>query len=460
VKRRLFRAFLALALLVSSVAAGLIAAPRLVEIDPPPGADPVPARSALRLTFSQPMRLDSVTDHLQIEPNLAGTFHWEGNSLVFIPDLPWPNESQVKVTLRRGARSAGFPGLPLLETTSWSFQVGHLQLAYLWPSDGPADLYALDVQSGDIQRLTQEARILDFSHNPSQPSIFFSADDGQSGSRIFQFHLAGPLAHQGPQLMIECPLATCRLAQVSPNGAWLAYERVPLEKSGGTARSTVWLFSMSQRASHLAGDENHTTSRPIWSPDGWLAFYDQQAQAFILLEPESRQRSVLPNQTGETGSWHPDSQVFVTSEVFIEAIGLLEPVTSSQLIRFELSENERRPVNTIDISQARDVEDSHPLFSPDGSRIIFSRRYLDLVRWTPGRQIWIMEADGSQGLALTREPAFNHYDFAWKPDGSQIAYVRSDPTQLLQPPELWLINADGSEPIQLVIGGYFPVWIP
>lgn len=335
-----------------------------------------------------------------------------------------------------------------------------MQLAYLWPSDGPADLYALDVHSGVINRLTEGAAVLDFSRNTNHSSIFISADDGQAGSRIFQLHLAGPLAGQGPQLMIECPLATCRLAQASPDEAWLAYERVPLEQSGEPVRSTVWLFSMSLRQSHTAGTQNHTTSRPTWSADGWLAFYDHDAQAYILLDPESGHQSALPNQTGEAGSWHPDSQAFVAPEVFIEITGLLEPVTSSQLIRFDLSDSERSLLSQYDLSQALDVEDSHPVFSPDGSRIVYSRRYLDPARWTPGRQMWLMTADGSLAQALSDEPAYNHYDFAWHPDGSQIAFVRSDPTQLIQPPELWLVDSDGSDPIQLVIGGYSPAWIP
>ena len=89
-----------------------------------------------------------------------------------------------------------------------------------------------------------------------------------------------------------------------------------------------------------------------------------------------------------------------------------------------------------------------------------TRPHPDPARWTPGRQMWIMQADGSQAQALSSEEAYNHYDFIWSTDGNQIAFVRSDPTQLIQPPELWLVNPDGSNPIQLVKGGYSPIWIP
>jgi Tol biopolymer transport system component len=71
-----------------------------------------------------------------------------------------------------------------------------------------------------------------------------------------------------------------------------------------------------------------------------------------------------------------------------------------------------------------------------------------------------MSEDGSNARLLSDDPNYNHYDFAWSPDGHQIAYLRFDQVSLNKPPELWLVNADGSEAIQLVIGGYNPRWIP
>ena len=52
------------------------------------------------------------------------------------------------------------------------------------------------------------------------------------------------------------------------------------------------------------------------------------------------------------------------------------------------------------------------------------------------------------------------YDFAWSLDGEQLAFVRFDVGAPTNPPELWLVNADGSEPLELVVGGYAPQWVP
>jgi Tol biopolymer transport system component len=106
------------------------------------------------------------------------------------------------------------------------------------------------------------------------------------------------------------------------------------------------------------------------------------------------------------------------------------------------------------------VEDTEAVYSPDGSSIAFARKYLDAARWSLGRQLWIMNSDGSNSHAITGEPDDNHYDLAWSRDGSALAYVSFNQAQLSTPPELWMVSVDGSEPTQLVIGGYSPIWIP
>jgi hypothetical protein len=71
-----------------------------------------------------------------------------------------------------------------------------------------------------------------------------------------------------------------------------------------------------------------------------------------------------------------------------------------------------------------------------------------------------MRPDGSEAHPLTQAGDDNHFDFAWSLDGKQIAFVRFNQMVLTDPAELWLIDADGSHPLELVVGGYDPRWIP
>jgi Tol biopolymer transport system component len=107
-----------------------------------------------------------------------------------------------------------------------------------------------------------------------------------------------------------------------------------------------------------------------------------------------------------------------------------------------------------------DVEDAEAVYSPDGGSIALARKFLDAAQWSLGRQLWIMNSDGSNAHPITNEADYNHYDLAWSRDGLRLAYVRFDESKPANPPELWMINVDGSNPLQLVIGGYSPVWIP
>jgi len=83
--------------------------------------------------------------------------------------------------------------------------------------------------------------------------------------------------------------------------------------------------------------------------------------------------------------------------------------------------------------------DSDPRWSPDGTKIVFSRLVYDpsLSEWIRG--IYSMDADGSNVTALTTGSVYVGYP-VWSPDGSKIAFIHDTSSNVL----LWLMNADGS----------------
>jgi dipeptidyl aminopeptidase/acylaminoacyl peptidase len=210
----------------------------------------------------------------------------------------------------------------------------------------------------------------------------------------------------------------------------------------------------------LASDPNHPAHSTAWSSQGQLAYYDVIEKAYLVLDRDRGTAAVFPNETGEPASWSPLGDHFVAPEILSLAATqgsqvAGDTISASHLIRFDPESAASR-----DLSRGPFVEDTSPSFSPDGSYLAFARRYLDASRWTPGRQAWVMRSDGSEAIALTNAASYSHSGFAWSPDGRQIAYLRFNQETLTDPLELWMVAIDGSNPIQLVIGGFAPQWIP
>ncbi len=431
--------------------------PRLVQMQPQEGAGDVPAGVPLRLTFSRGMQIASVEERLSLEPAVEGQITWEGRTLTFTPSQPWPSGGAVRVSLEAGGRASGLLALPMPEAYSWSFDVAAPRLAYLYPTSGPAGLYSLNLITGEIQTLVPESEnVLDFDVSATGIDIYYTTAPGDGSTLLHRFNILGG----GDQVLLGCDQAICRAGSISPPGDFLAYEHTALSESAVTQ---VWLLPLENDQPgepFPAGEPAHQTQSPHWSPTGLLTYYNFTLSSFVVQDPRFGQITRFPGQTGMPGGWDAQGEYYVFPEVLLDplssspALTDVVTVSSSHLMRFRLDGS------FTDLTQTSDVEDASPVFSPDGSRIAFGRKFLDTERWSYGRQLWFMNVDGGEARQVTNDPPYNHYGFAWSPDGALLAYSRFNKDLLTDLPELWLVNADGSQPLEVIKGGYAPQWIP
>jgi TolB protein len=92
-------------------------------------------------------------------------------------------------------------------------------------------------------------------------------------------------------------------------------------------------------------------------------------------------------------------------------------------------------------------------YSPDGNRIAWAQSS------GQGTQIWVAQADGSGGRAITDTPFFINSSPSWSPDGRQMAFVSDRGGS----PQIYVMNADGGGVRRLTFQGNYnqtPDWSP
>lgn len=432
------------AVLLFAAIAALVAygRPQVSGVFPDPETFPVPAPAPITITFDRPMNPDAAVAALVTEPSRGGSFSWEEDDRVtFTPDFPWPSGATVTITLTTQARAAS--GLRLSEPYSWSFRTAPTLLAYLWPAGDPettvSDLYALDPIDGDVTRLTEtDFGVLDYSLHPDGLSVLLSISNTRAGSDLAVLDLLT----REIEILLDCGPFLCSSPHSDPAGEWIAYEDV--------TSGEIYLLGSDGQPRFVS-----TGRFPAWSPEGLLLGYDHSEEAYFVYDPDTEERRLFPNITGEPAVWAPNGGYFLAPEI----VALGAESFASHLAAYPWTAGDG-PTEPADITLDRLADDNAPAISPDGALVAFARRSIAPESWTPGRQLWVMSPDGAGARPLTNAGLYHHTALAWSPDGTRIAFVRSNQADLNEPPEIWLIPVDGEAGVRLVIGGFSPVWIP
>jgi len=425
---------------------------QITQTSPPMNAEGASTRSAVSITFSEVMSAATVEERLRITPPISGALRWSGSTVFLFGAQPLQGDTLYTVTLTAGATSVR--GRPILRDVTWTFRTRHPRLVYLAPASGIANLFVIDPQNAQTQRLTSEPfGIYDFAISPDGTRIAYSADRAMDDAErdLYLINSDG----SGRRRLVACDGQVCQAISWSPDGTRIAFERRTLVqgvvgRSPGPGR--IWLADVNTgETAPLFGDSQQIASLPRYAPAGdRLAFYDPTAAAVVVVDLATDQRVELPSVLGDSGTWSPDGMQLVYPE--LEAF---EAGRYDQLLRANLVANIITAVTPL--GPARN---SGPVWSPLGDAIAFGRQDAAGAGGILGPQMWLIAPDGSNPRQLTFEPEISHGAFAWSPDGAWIAVQRYNLLEINALPELWLFKADGSQRRKLAEDAAQPAWLP
>ncbi len=365
-----------------------------------------------------------------------------------------PEGATLDVTILPGIKS--ILGLASSGSTTWSFSVKNAWLLYLLDGEKKTDLYLIDPSGLTTDKLMDiPESLIDYSVTPRGNAVLYTARSGQD-TLIREYDLLDE-THTD---LYTCKQSECSQPALSFDGKYLAFMSGSTSAEGEEGGGRVWLLTLNERTvvgePISASGNDHPTRDPIWSSQGWLVTYDDADAVFLFYKPSTGERTKLSNATGEPGSWNPDGNTYIVPEITYVDPKVNQGVEYySRLVDYQPDLDQKS-----DLTQNNQVEDLIPVFSPSGVKVAFARRYLNQADWTPGRQVWIIDSDGSNARKMTNNPDFNHLGFAWSPDDRMLAYLRFNTASLNLQRELWIMDTQSGLTQKVLVNAYHLEWLP
>ena len=317
---------------------------------------------------------------------------------------------------------------------------GHqLQLLYLSPSGGQAQLWAYDLDTDTHTQLTDlPGSVSGLSPAPDGTGVALALE-ADGGSSLWKYNFINDEAI----LLLDCGSDICGSPAWS-QGNVLAFS---LDEIEADAPTRVWLLDMAMGGTPILASENAGRS-PVWSPDGSrLAVVDDEANVLRILDLQGGRTELVPSAMGVQAEWSPDGDALL----FLDLELSYEPLGRIYLVDFTVG-----TISSIDPEGYDEADFSLPAWSPDGARFAVGvRRSGEGL----GRKLILLDFSGEFLGEVADDLEVVYGSAAWSPDGRLLAFQRFVLAAATDGPAIMLWDADNG--MRLIrADAFLPAWRP
>ncbi|MEW6680390.1 MAG: hypothetical protein AB1297_05150 [bacterium] len=199
---------------------------------------------------------------------------------------------------------------------------------------------------------------------------------------------------------------------VSPDGKKIAFYEIRDGKE-----VAIYIMDVDGKNEYkLIGDYNN--GEPSWSPDGKkIAFSsdrDGKSNEIYVIDIDGKNLLKLTENSlmSTSPSWSFDGEKIIFDSIIKEDIPNFKDYLNDEIFIIGLDgKGLKRLTNNYE-------NDENPSYSPDGSKIAFTRGLL-------ASKLYIMDPDGSNQIQLTEENMYVSY-LCWSPDSKKIVFSGSN----------------------------------